>query len=300
MKTGDKWKEWTVGSLLGQGVYSKVFEIHRVESGHVDTAALKELSIPWDKEEIVKLKKEGVPSELIKEKCYEKLTEKLQKINWVASMRGQSGTVLIEDYSIAEKTGDIGWDVYIQMELLTPLNKVLIDRGMMSIDVIKLGTDICRALEQCNINNTAHGNINPEKIYISEDGRFKLGGLENSVKACREREDLGRCGARYYAAPEIVKGEPYSAAADIYSLGLILYSLLNNMRLPFMPPYPERIRIADKEKAMMSRMNGERMPYPQNADGKLGEIVLKACEYIPHNRFRSACEMRKALEEVKR
>jgi eukaryotic-like serine/threonine-protein kinase len=47
-----------------------------------------------------------------------------------------------------------------------------------------------------------------------------------------------KVGTINYMSPEVLKAEPYNKSADIYSLGLMMYKLLNNKRLPFMPSYP--------------------------------------------------------------
>ena len=99
-------------------------------------------------------------------------------------------------------------------------------------------------------------------------------------------------------APEVYKGEVYSAAVDIFSLGMVLYHLLNNNRGPFMPPYPEKIRYSDRERAYTLLMSGNPIPLPGKAKGRLGEIILKACAYEPDKRYESATAMRKALESV--
>lgn len=109
---------------------------------------------------------------------------------------------------------------------------------------------------------------------------------------------LSRKSWHVFMAPEVYKGEVYSAAVDIFSLGMVLYHLLNNNRGPFMPPYPEKIRYSDRERAYTLLMSGNPIPLPGKAKGRLGEIILKACAYEPDKRYESATAMRKALESV--
>jgi serine/threonine protein kinase len=99
-------------------------------------------------------------------------------------------------------------------------------------------------------------------------------------------------------APEIYKGEVYDHTVDIYSLGMVMYRLMNKNRMPFLPPYPQLVRYKDQEQAMILRMRGEPIPMPCDDHGRLAEIVLKACSYRPEDRYSSISIMRKELEDI--
>ena len=58
-----------------------------------------------------------------------------------------------------------------------------------------------------------------------------------------------------------------------------MYKLLNNGRMPFMPPYPQPIKFRDGEEALGRRMTGEALPLPINSGEAIGKIVLKACSF---------------------
>ena len=130
----------------------------------------------------------------------------------------------------------IGWDILIQMELLTPLNRHVAEHGMTRWDVIRLGIDLCRALELCQKHDVIHRDVKPENILVSKNGDYKLGdfGIARMVK--KAGSALSRKGTDAYMAPEVYKGEEYDGRADIYSLGLVMYRLLNGNCAPFLPP----------------------------------------------------------------
>ena len=101
-----------------------------------------------------------------------------------------------------------------------------------------------------------------------------------------------------YMAPEVFRGEKYTSNVDIYSLGLVMYQLLNNNRMPLYPPYPQPITPSSRERAQAQRLSGAALPPPANAEGRLAEIVLKACAPDPAQRYDSPTVMRQALEAI--
>ena len=99
-------------------------------------------------------------------------------------------------------------------------------------------------------------------------------------------------------APEVYKEEEYNSSVDIYSLGIVMYRLLNDNRAPFLPAYPSPIKHSDRESALVKRISGVSLPAPKNASGRLAEIVLKACAYSPKDRYSSPIQMRQELEAI--
>ncbi|MDD6325422.1 MAG: protein kinase, partial [Lachnospiraceae bacterium] len=92
-------------------------------------------------------------------------------------------------------------------------------------------------------------------------------------------------------------GQKYGKDADIYSLGITLYWLLNNRRMPFLNA-DEPITAMKNQEALRRRYEGEKLPAPKNGSAKLKQIVLKACAYRPEDRYRSAQELYDALSEL--
>src|SRR5699024_8546283 len=90
----------------------------------------------------------------------------------------------------------------------------------------------------------------------------------------------------------------YGFSVDLYSLGIVLYRLLNKNRVPFLPPAPEPITFRSRELALAKRMGGEKIPLPIYGEGRLGEIVLNACAFDPKERYSSPAQMRQELEAI--
>lgn len=123
---------------------------------------------------------------------------------------------------------------------------------------------------------------------------------ENDRKMEKAAGPFSLKGTFTYMAPEVYHGEPYGTAADQYSLGLVLYRLLNNNRDPFIDPKAPFVSFNEREEALGKRMEGEVLPNPENAKESLARIVRKACSYRPENRFQNISQMKDALEAVLR
>jgi len=224
--------------------------------------------------------------------------EVVREFALMSRLEGTANVVSYKDHTVIQHTGNIGWDIIIRMELLTPLLDYTSDRSFTRMDVIKLGMDICRALELCQKFNIIHRDIKPENIFVSELGDYKLGdfGIARTVE--KTMSGLSKKGTYTYMAPEIYRGDAYGSNADIYSLGLVLYRLLNDNRAPFLPKHPAPITHNDREKALAQRISGAELPLPKNADGRLAEIVLKACAYNPKERYSSPKLMYDELDAI--
>ena len=157
---------------------------------------------------------------------------------------------------------------------------------MPESEVIFLGRQICSALELCAGQGISHIGINPECIYVSDAGCYKLENI--AVIALREKARAGEC-ANDFSAPEAAGTQQRGERADVYSLGLTMYYLLNRNRLPF------EDRDCD-DASNVQRKDGERFPDLRWVDGELSRIVLKACAHKPEDRYANAAEMRNSLE----
>ena len=92
-----------------------------------------------------------------------------------------------------------------------------------------------------------------------------------------------------------MRGETPDAKADIYSLGLVLYRLLNRNRDPFIDPGKQIVPYGEREEAIRRRLKGDAVPPPLNGSAQLKAAVLKACEPDPAKRYASAAAFQEAL-----
>ena len=296
--------KWYITKQLGAGSYGKVFEIQRTDAldGTVYRGALKAITIPSSPEELQSvLDEDGLDRQGASSYFRETVVALNREIALMNKVKGHSNIVSYEDHDVIEHTDGIGWDILIRMELLTPISQYFKQFDTIPRQaVLRLGIDLCRALEVCEKYSIIPRDIKPANIFISDTGDFKLGDFGVARTASASTGASTFAGTVNYMAPEVFRREKYTASVDTYSLGLVMYQLLNANRMPFYPPYPQPLTALAKERAHDRRLAGEPLPDPVNASGPLADILRKACAPAPADRFASPTEMRLALEAVLR
>ena len=291
------WPEWSIGKRIGGGAYGTVYEASRHEYGVENHAAIKIISIPANEAEIDTLRSEGLDMQATKTHFETIVNDFVNEIRLMVSLEGRSNIVNVKDYKVVEKKGEFGWNIFILMELLTPFAVYTCDHQMTESEVIKLGCDICTALETCAEEKIIHRDIKPGNILVHKSGDFKLG----DFGIARKLENMtGGLSQRYtpkYMAPEVATSMYYDERVDIYSLGIVLYELLNGRRIPFQPN-KQINSLADIESAVRRRNSGEALPAPCDASPAMADLILHACAYEPNMRFASPTEMKQALLSV--
>ena len=287
--------KWYITKELGSGAYGTVFEVERKDFSEMKSA-MKIISVPTSQSEVKNFKEDNfdLDDKSVTSYFYGFVEEFIKEFQVMARLKGHSNIVSYEDHDVVPKKDEFGWDIFIRMELLTPMNEHFKVHPPKQSDVIKIGIDICKALEICQKYNIVHRDIKPSNIFISESGDYKLGDFGVARTLEKTSSGLSKKGTYIYMAPEVFKSEKYNSNVDIYSLGIVMYRLLNNN----LEPFRKDRTYSDSENAMMLRMKGEQIPSPANAEGRLAEIVLKACSYDPKDRYESPIQMRAELESI--
>ena len=292
------WPQWQVRKKLGTGAFGEVYEAVHAKFNVEDRSAIKVIPIPSNPDEIEEVRAEGRNNAEIHRYFRGIVAEFVKEIQLMISLDGNSNIVSVKDYDVVEKEGEIGWYVLIRMELLTPYDRYVQEHPLSEKDVIKLGCDICNALEMCAKQKIIHRDIKPANIMIHEGtGYFKLGDFGVARKLESTTNGMTVAGARNYMAPEIIHEQKYDHRVDIYSLGLVLYRAMNRNRMPFVPVTGPTTH-EDAVTAVQRRISGEVLPPPCDASQELAKVILRACAYDPEKRFASATEMRRALEQI--
>jgi len=288
--------KWYFTRELGRGSFGAVFEVERRDFADMKSA-MKVISIPASQSEVNSYREENydLDEQSVTSYFYGFVEEFVEEFKLMSKLRGNSNIVSYEDHDVRKRDGEIGWDIFIRMELLTPMWQHFANGRPSREDVIKLGIDICKALEVCQKYHIIHRDIKPGNIFVSDTGDFKLGDFGVARTLERTTSGLSKKGTYVYMAPEIFRGSVYGPNVDIYSLGIVMYKLLNNN----LEPLRHDRTHSDAEHALELRMQGCTLPKPVNADDRLAEIVLKACCFDPEHRYHDPAEMREDLESIR-
>jgi serine/threonine protein kinase len=159
--------------------------------------------------------------------------------------------------------------------------------------------DICDSLEYAHRRGVVHGNLKPCNLLVGPDGKPRvldcgLSRLLADDGDLRRHGASGAVGKALYLAPEQVRGEAtVGPAADVYSLGVVLYELLTGAP-PFAAYGFHRVLDAHLHDAPeLPMLRRDDVPEP------LQRICLKALEKTPEDRYRSMSEMREDLERYR-
>ena len=293
------WNVWDMDKQIGESARGRVYRLKRTEIDNTEyQSALKVICLPASETEsqhIYAMKNDPREAQMF---VRDMVQETAGEVKIMYALKGLTNIVNYEDHWIIPTENSNRYYVLIRMELVTSLTSILSKPERYPIkekDVIQLGIDICSALEICQRNQVVHRDIKPDNLFLSSHGNFKLGDFGIS-RIFDHTMMASTKGTIPYMAPEIYRNKEYNNKADIYSLGIVMYQLLNDNGLPLLAP---NFRHSDIDKANRSRLNGAKLPLPRNACNELGQLVLRACAYEAEDRFDSPAEMQKSLENLR-
>jgi serine/threonine protein kinase len=290
------WDTWYIDSLIGEGSFGSVYKIYREEFGTRYYSALKIISIPRTVTEEKQVFYDGMDEKSATEYFREIVEVIYKEIAIMAELKGKTNIVSYEDHKIIPKQNGIGFHILIRMELLESLNDYILNHPFRAADVVNMGKDLCKALMLCQKRHLIHRDIKPANIFVSSDGDYKLGDFGIARQMEGAQDGLSIKGTYSYMAPEVYLGNIYDERVDIYSLGMVLYYYLNDKKAPFSDTSGKVQKYSDRQESLRKRFSGEKLPAPVKAGERLAEVILKACEFDPKNRYQSPEEFLAALE----
>ncbi len=184
---------------------------------------------------------------------------------------------------------------YIVMELVTGrLLKDIIDEGPVPLeDAIRYTDGILEALEYSHRAGVVHRDIKPGNVMVTDAGQVKVMdfGIARAVSdsSSTVAETTAIIGTASYFSPEMAKGDPVDARADIYSAGIVFYELLTGQ-----PPFRGETPIA------VAYQHVSEAPVPPSevndaSPRSLDALVLRALAKDPFQRPQTAAAFREAL-----
>lgn len=279
---------WYVESKVSEGKNSKFYKVYQPDGDGKHYAGLKIVRFPSGEQELSRVIASGKYQNV--DEYLDSLQENVMtNMGIMRSLSYHKNIVPVHNFTVIREVSC--FYLLCLVDILTPLSEYLSFEAVSKNDVITIGKDICHAMIAFREKGIIHHDITPENIYVDASGNYKLGdfGVYDYETGISE--------ASVYRAPELYEKNYLSdVSSDIYSLGILLYKLLNNNRLPFLPPYPAPISLSDREQSFARCMRGEAFPTPANADYKLGSVISKATAFNPDARYLSPMAMLTQLE----
>lgn len=286
-----KFPGWKIGKKIGDGSGGKTaaYEIVRENFGFTENDVLK----------IVMLLEENVSFDRMNEisrRNYETERDELRKkaeeeVMLMYSLKMCKNIVSYQDFEFLEifDTDSIAFVLAIHMFAYQDLNSIAKTKGLSQLDIIKMGIDICSALEACREKGVIHRDIKPGNIFY-DDNQYLL--ADFGISRILEKGDLAHTsqGTPQFAAPEQFANLPgkkgYEHRVDIYSLGLTMYYLANNQKLPFYD------RLKNTDLAVKMRLTGNPIEPIEGVYPELNRIMLKASAFSADDRYQDAGRMK--------
>lgn len=173
----------------------------------------------------------------------------------------------------------LGYQIRMVGTFKRSLERYMRTNTMTHLETVNLGLDLCAALACCRRAGYLYINLKPTNIFISQEREYKIGDLGFAALDALNFSSMPLTCASAYTAPELRDGlKTINETVDTYGVGMILYRILNNGKLP-----PK------------NRDWSTVLPMPVNADEEIGEIILKACAPDPADRWENPTVMGQAL-----
>ena len=215
--------------------------------------------------------------------------------------RNESKAIAVLSHPNIVKVLDVGFTNKIQFIVMEYIEGITLKEYMEKEqrlnwkDAAYFMIQILRALQHAHDRGIVHRDIKPQNIMMLTDGTIKV--MDFGIAKFAREEGLTTTaqaiGSVHYISPEQARSDVTDEKSDIYSVGIVLYEMLTGVK-PFDTDNPVSV-------ALMHMQTKAKNPREVNPDIPIGleEIILKAIEKEPCNRYLSAASMINDIEKFK-
>lgn len=207
-----------------------------------------------------------------------------EEADFIESVKNLDGVSNYLDVYVQDNQNKETCDLYIFTEELTSLDELMKAKTFTENEVIDFGIQMSSLLETLETKNIFHGNISPKNIFVTADGKYKIGGFTDFE---------GKIDDKSYIAPEVFRQENVDYTTDIYSVGIIMYAMCNGGKIPF------ENDSCDRDSACKERFSGKAVTAPSEGNEKLKSVIVIACQPDNANRWKNASNIKNALTSIK-
>ena len=246
-----------------------------------DKYIIKTVSIPASQTKLDALLLTGAfPDETAALSYFKDLADQtVEELELLQRLSQHEGFLSYESWQISTMEDRIGFDVYMLSNYRKSLRKHLQRQPLTHLSAINLGLDICTALAASRHLGYLYVDLKPNNIYLVGDQKFRIGDIGFLPLSSLSYASLPDRYRNEYTAPEALDAfAALNSTIDIYALGLILYQAYNGGNLP-----------------VNEDIIDGKFPPPEYADYEMAEIILKACNSDPEERWQDPIQMGQAL-----
>jgi eukaryotic-like serine/threonine-protein kinase len=262
LQPGARVGAFTIVRMLGRGGMGAVYLAERIDGGFAQTVAIKVIQSPN-------------PDPRLLER-FQQERQILARLNHpnIARLLDGGETPAGSPYFVMEYVSGEEVDRYCDRHAYDLKSR------------LRLIQDVSAAVQYAHENLVVHRDLKPGNILVGEDASPKLldFGIAKLVSSQPGPASSTRVLTPEYASPEQVRGDAITTAADIYSLGAVLYRLLTGK-----PPHDVQ-NLAPLDAARM--ISEEEVPAATRVPADVAAILRKALHTDPAHRYRSADEFR--------
>ena len=216
--------------------------------------------------------------------------------------RNESKAIALLSHPNIVKIYDVGFTDKVQFIVMEYVDGITLtdyieQQGVLKWrDAVHFTIQILKALQHAHDRGIVHRDIKSSNIMLLSDGTIKVMdfGIARFNRENNKTMSEKTIGSVHYISPEQARGDITDERSDIYSVGVALYEMLTGKK-PFDGDTPVSI-------ALMHMQSTPKKPSEINstiAEG-LEQIVLRAMQKDPAQRYQTAGEMIKDLEEFKK
>ena len=215
--------------------------------------------------------------------------------------RNESKAIAVLSHPNIVKIYDVGFSEKIQYIVMEYIDGITLkeyieeEKVLTWKDTVHFVIQILRALQHAHDKGIVHRDIKPQNIMMFTDGTIKVMdfGIAKFASEQGKTATDQAIGSVHYISPEQASGSVTDAKSDIYSVGAMMYEMLTGKK-PFDSDNPVAIAVMH----MHDIPERPRALNPDIPDG-LEEIVLRAMEKAPEDRYQSTGEMIADIEAFK-